>query len=46
VRLYTEDGLSIRRIASAVGKSKSRVQQILDNENCPRRPVGVHGKEK
>lgn len=45
VQLYRDEGLSIRRIARAVGRSKTRVQQILDKENVPRRLVGT-GKEK
>jgi predicted HTH domain antitoxin len=45
VQLYRDDGLSVRAVARAVGRSKTRVQQILDKENVPRRLVGT-GKEK
>lgn len=44
VKLYTESDLSLRQIARRVRRSKSRVQQILVENDVPRRPVGT-GKE-
>jgi transposase len=44
-KLYT-GGASISDVAAKIGRSRTRVHQLLEEAGVSRRPIGVHEKKR